>query len=216
MPYCELKSIYVEGDIPNKTLLESGVAGRQIALYLCPSDSYSARGPRLDAGDLDGIPIGQTNYKGVTGANWGTDGSQPNLQDIGTKWRNKGTNGSYDGIGNGDGLLWRNDADARIDFRRIRDGASHTFLIGEDLPEENRWCCWPYATGNYGTCAIPLNSTDDDPGWWPNTYSFRSAHPHGVNFCMADASLHFVADDISLEAYRALATREGGEPIGNL
>ena len=30
----------------------------------------------LFAGNLEGVPVGQTNYKGVSGANWGSDGSQ--------------------------------------------------------------------------------------------------------------------------------------------
>src|SRR5687768_11973044 len=39
----------------------------------------------------------------------------------------------------------------------------------------------------------------------------RSRHPGGVNAAMCDASVRFVADGIELRAWRALATRDGGE-----
>ena len=45
-------------------------------------------------------------------------------------------------------------------------------------------------------------------------FGFRSLHPGGGNFAMADGSVRFVRDGISLPAYRALATRAGGEVIG--
>ena len=74
----------------------------QLRLFLCPSDSYSWRGPRLDAGQLEGMPVGQTNY------------------------------------------------------------------------------------------------TYQDPDWWPNTQSFRSVHPAGLNFAMVDGSTQFINQDIDL------------------
>ena len=39
----------------------------------------------------------------------------------------------------------------------------------------------------------------------------RSRHPGGVNAAMCDASVRFVSDGIDLPAWRALATRDGGE-----
>ena len=39
----------------------------------------------------------------------------------------------------------------------------------------------------------------------------RSRHPSGVNASMCDASVRFVGDGIDLQAWRALATRDGGE-----
>ena len=70
LPYLEYKNLFEDGDVPRRTLRESGVADRQVALFLCPSDPSSWKGPRTDAGNLEGFPVGQTNYKGVSGANW--------------------------------------------------------------------------------------------------------------------------------------------------
>ena len=157
--------------------------------FLCPSDGYSWRGPRTDAGNLRGFAVGQANYKGVSGANWGADASQDwgrhssdpiqpgegGRDYIGTLWPNPGTNGSEDGLENGDGIMWRTDYQHPVQQRDVTDGLSHTFLIGEDLPDKDSWCSWPYANNAYGTCAIPPNFTFQDPNWWPNTQSFRSA-----------------------------------------
>jgi prepilin-type N-terminal cleavage/methylation domain-containing protein/prepilin-type processing-associated H-X9-DG protein len=44
--------------------------------------------------------------------------------------------------------------------------------------------------------------------------SFRSLHPGGLNFAMADGSVRFIKSSIGLLTYRALATRAGSEVIG--
>jgi prepilin-type processing-associated H-X9-DG protein len=36
-------------------------------------------------------------------------------------------------------------------------------------------------------------------------------HPGGTNFCMADGAVQFVAQTISLNVYKSLASRDGGE-----
>jgi prepilin-type processing-associated H-X9-DG protein len=50
------------------------------------------------------------------------------------------------------------------------------------------------------------NRTSDDV--WA---AARSRHIGGVNAAMCDASVRFVADDVDLRTWRALATRDGGE-----
>ncbi len=214
LPYLEHKNVSEDGDIPRQTLKESRVADRQVALFLCPSDPYSWKGPRIDAGNLEGFPVGQTNYKGVSGANWGADGSQ-HTNNIGTNWPNPGTNGSWDGMENGDGVMWRSDIRRPIRASDVRDGLTQTFMIGEDLPEKNTWCSWPYANNAYGTCAIPPNFTFEHPNWWPNTHSFRSRHPGGLNFAFVDGSVQLIEEQIDLQVYRALATRAGGEVVSD-
>jgi prepilin-type processing-associated H-X9-DG protein len=55
------------------------------------------------------------------------------------------------------------------------------------------------------------NGTEYAPGDWPNTWSFRSRHPGGLQFAYADGSVHFVSNGIQLSIYRAMATIQGGE-----
>src|SRR5262249_34292356 len=182
----------------------------------CPSDT-SAR-LRTNAADLGSTPVGVTSYKGVSGANWGTD-FFPNESNFNTSYRNPGTNGSFNGLEKGDGVFWR--ADIRggsLRLSQITDGTSNTFLIGEDVPDMIRWNAWAYSNGANGTCATPPNTGITIPplgpsgnGDWPNRYSFRSMHSGGLLFAFGDGTVRFIREGIPLRTYRELATIQGGE-----
>jgi prepilin-type processing-associated H-X9-DG protein len=91
--------------------------------------------------------------------------------------------------------------------------------VGEDIPEYNVHCSWAFFNHATGTCAIPLNymmpgkTPGPNAGDWPNVYSFRSNHSTGANFLLGDGSVRFVRETVDLTAYRAMATREGGETL---
>ncbi len=217
LPYVEQGNLHRQGGIPFKTLRQSGVADRTVALFLCPADDAGAAGPRTDAGNLPGFAVGPTNYQGVSGANWGDDleGVGPNFN---TDWRNPGANGSFDGHSRGDGMFYRVDYRRRLRLEHVRDGTANTFMIGEDVPAVTQWCSWPYANNAVGTCAIPPNvqapgGGDYPVSDWQNNESFRSRHTGGLHFAHADASVHFVGDAIALPVYRAMATIQGGETV---
>src|SRR5207249_586761 len=90
------------------------------------------------------------NYKGVAGSNWGADG-YPGSGQFASDYSNPGKNGrtgadAYNGLEIGDGLFWRGDIRfGGLPLDRITDGTSNTFMIGEDLPEKNRWTAWSYS-----------------------------------------------------------------------
>lgn len=217
LPFIEQDSLYVKGDVGSKTLEDSGICAMRIQSFLCPSDSAYYANARNNTGDLQGLNVGNTCYKGVSGSNWGWDGTQ--VRFFPTFHKKKGANGSYDGLNLGDGVFWRTDYQYRRRLTCIKDGLSNTFMIGEDTPEKNLWCSWPYASHAYGTCAIPPNYNhypggfDINPQDWSNNHSFRSSHPGGLQFGMADGSVRFIQNNISIEIYRALATISGHEPI---
>jgi prepilin-type N-terminal cleavage/methylation domain-containing protein/prepilin-type processing-associated H-X9-DG protein len=216
LPYVEQGPLFQLGGIPSTTLAQSNIAASRIVLFLCPSDTAYNAPPRTDTGNLAGFPVGNTNYKGVSGSNWGYDSSSGTW--FPTLWKHQGANGSYDGLSQGDGAMFRIDILAPQRLLAISDGLSNTFLIGEDIPALNNWCSWPYATHAYGVCAIPPNAMQADgqpfdPNEWYNNHSFRSRHPGGLQFAFADGSVHFVATAINLDLYRALATIQGGEAV---
>jgi prepilin-type processing-associated H-X9-DG protein len=77
----------------------------------------------------------------------------------------------------------------------------------------------PDTTGNVlGAC---FSTVSFPPDWVSapaclnlGQFGFRSFHPGGANFAMADGSVRFVKDSINTPTYRALATRSGSETIG--
>jgi prepilin-type processing-associated H-X9-DG protein len=97
----------------------------------------------------------------------------------------------------------------------IRDGTSNTLLIGEDLPEFNLHCSWPYSNHAVGTVAIPMNTSNTGPSYPPwdftTVYSFRSRHTGGVQFALADGSVRFLPQSMDRAAYKAMGTYAGGE-----
>jgi prepilin-type N-terminal cleavage/methylation domain-containing protein/prepilin-type processing-associated H-X9-DG protein len=225
LPYVEQEPLYRQGDIPTATLASCPtVIATQVKTFLCPADPFSNSGPRTDEYNIDPTPVGQTNYKGVSGDNWGNDGGIGNTGSPGSpfncdaRWRHPGPTGSYNGLDDGDGIFFRDDFKRTRKIADVLDGTSNTFMIGEDLPAKNRHCDWPFANHATGACGIGPNATTPDgkdysPSDWPDVYSFHSLHPGGLQFAYVDGSVHFIADTIPLTVYRALATMSGGEVV---
>jgi prepilin-type N-terminal cleavage/methylation domain-containing protein/prepilin-type processing-associated H-X9-DG protein len=211
LPYVEQDALYREMNIPNNTfgtdatLLQTG-----LKVFFCPADTAQGTGTDTLRANLQGVPITLSNYKGVTGSCWA----------YGTYSYN---GGACDGLTHGDGMFDRDSMEAGQmpnSLAKVPDGTSNTFLAGEDLPVYNAHCTWPYANGSLGTCAIPPNQNVPNGGGdiytgWPDLYSFRSRHSGGLQFVFADGSVHFISQSIALTTYRALATRNGGEIIGD-
>jgi prepilin-type N-terminal cleavage/methylation domain-containing protein len=177
--------------------------------YICPSDAMSNRPLTDRANGSTARGTGPTNYKGVAGSNWAWG-----------SFTNAGPSGDANGLDNGDGFFFRSDGQKPKTLAGISDGLSNTFMVGEDLPARNAHCGWTRANYSTGTCAIPLNNAMqagqpgfNNPGDWPNVYSFRSNHSQGANFGLGDGSVRFVRQAVDLATYRAMATAAGGETL---
>jgi prepilin-type N-terminal cleavage/methylation domain-containing protein len=108
-----------------------------------------------------------------------------------------------------------------LDDISAADGTSNTLLIGE----------MGYTLENYtGTCvnggatqwaiAYPGQGLASTSGTFNATLNvqaevetFRSEHPGGVYFAMADGSLRFIDELVDARVLNALATRDGGEVV---
>jgi len=209
LPFLEQGNLIGSVNLDTATLLSrTDVTAQQIKLFICPSDQV-VKNPWTDranltpgTADAGQVNAGHTNYKGVSGSNWAW----------GTYVVNDAKYGA-DGLQSGNGLFYRTDNRRPLRLDQIADGASNTLMVGEDIPESNAHCSWPYANNAVGTCAIPLNNypPGTDTWAWPDIYSFRSRHQGGAHFALADGSTRFVSDKINIGTYRALATVAGGE-----
>ena len=174
-----------------------------IDTLICRSDPS----PRLSTNmyQLTGISVAVTSYKGVIGTSnmgGGWPDSPSGMTD--THWMN-----------DCNGLFFRNSYQQKLTFDKIPDGQSNTLMIGEDVSEQNWHSAAFYANGDYASSHAPLNyfPQPPDPGNWPRVISFRSKHPQGANFAVADASVQYIPQSIDRLLYQQLCTRNGNEPV---
>ncbi len=227
LPYLEQEAVYTQGNIPTAPINKSSAPAVVITTFLCPSDQLSHLGAQVEISHYlraPGLLVGMTNYKGCSGANFcfgpytnnAVDG--PGIGGVSATW--------CECWGNGDGVLFDMIWERPYRFTDITDGTSHTFLLGEDvfLPgsfgngQYGRGYAWAHTAETHLTCAIPPNCVEpDSPASqitnWQLTNGFKSLHPGGLQFALIDGSVRFIADDIPLGTYRALATIRGNEAV---
>ncbi len=134
-----------------------------------------------------------------------------------------------------DGVLY---GDSNVTFGNIKDGVSHTLLVGERPPSPDFFYGWWYAgvgqgqTGSLNSVLAvrevniftdPYGSCFDGPyRFRPGTISqpcdrfhFWSLHSGGGNFALCDGSVHFLAY-AGESVLPALATRNGHEEVADV
>ena len=112
-----------------------------------------------------------------------------------------------------------------VNLKKVTDGSSHTFMIGEIS-----WLCGPQRVWAVGTASFTVleryNYTAKNvmypfrtafrPGFDNNDMSFGSMHPGGTHFAMCDGSVHFIQEDIDLAGVlRPMASRASQEVFDN-
>lgn len=108
-----------------------------------------------------------------------------------------------------DGMFFRN---SRLRVAQVTDGTSNTFFVGERSSDLgiSTW------SGVMHEIPEPIARVMGACDHVPNTSSghfedFGSHHPQGANFVMVDGATRLISDEISLQAYQAMATRSGKE-----
>jgi prepilin-type N-terminal cleavage/methylation domain-containing protein/prepilin-type processing-associated H-X9-DG protein len=118
----------------------------------------------------------------------------------------------------------------------IKDGTSNTFAVGEILgrcvDHDAGWWQVNCASNAHSSVHVPLNVKTNcvssqaeaekrlyifpqcfTKNNWNFSWGFRSYHPAGANFLMADGSVQFINDDINFHIYRAYGGRDDGLPV---
>ena len=124
----------------------------------------------------------------------------------------------------------------RVSMRDIIDGTSNTLFVGEKTGDSvfydglwigaNKWGAqtnWHTsegilgnASGSYGGMDYRINfdgtGSTNASNHQKNTFS--SVHEGGAQFVFADGSVHFLSENIDVGLYKALATENGREVVG--
>ncbi|MGI9455962.1 MAG: DUF1559 domain-containing protein [Aeoliella sp.] len=115
--------------------------------------------------------------------------------------------------------------DQAISARRVVDGLSKTFMMGEMAWDIGEFEAWPGGLSpgwqnamTTKNVAHPLHSYRFDRDLVPLSItdtSFGSEHTgRGAHFMMGDGSVHFVNEDIELDILKGLASRDQQEVVG--
>jgi prepilin-type N-terminal cleavage/methylation domain-containing protein/prepilin-type processing-associated H-X9-DG protein len=229
MPYLEENILHerlkFDGDIIDQFDKDAQIRGAVLPVLRCPSDDY----PKLsdDPGDLP--PHATTNYGPSVGSQ------------LTFSFANSCPEPKGNFFGNGDDvhacshlLNATSGIFSRIIFAasipQIPDGTSKTIAMGEVLPTCNyeliRFGWWDSQIWYVGT-ATPINWDScraTTPAWptkqdcgtffnWNTSAGFKSRHPGGSNFALADGSVHFISDSIDYRNYQRLGDRRDGEAV---
>lgn len=184
---------------------------RQLPVLTCPSDPSAA--PREGNFHWERAVTAVTSYKGVAG-----DTALGAIFNAGGLWSNSewGTlPDCFETLGC-NGLFWKMSYYEPISFRRISDGLSNTLMIGEAVAEQDLHAMAYFSDGDWASCNMQLNyflpgEESDIRSQWFDVRGFRSLHPGGVQFALADASVQFLNEGIDHTIYRAMSTKDGGE-----
>ena len=230
MPYVEQSEIYDMIDFKDvrgviKQFEENAaIRGLVLPVLRCPSDTY----PPLSNDPPELPPHAVTNYVPSIG-------SQLTLKDFCTAFNGNEFPPNGDDLAvcahvsqKTSGIFARLDWVASI--REIPDGTSKTIAMGEVLPDCNyeliRFGWWDSQLCyvgtpppiNYDSCRQNVGAwyEDQDCGTWFNwntSAGFKSRHPGGANFTMADGSVHFISEDIDYRNYQRLGDRRDSESV---
>ena len=176
----------------------------RLKVLQCPSDPNCAK-TATDQAQWGGIEVTRTNFKGVIG----------DTRMGGAASVHQGTEPDCHARRDCNGLFYRNSFQDRVRFASITDGTSGTLMVGEDVPTENLHSAAFYSNGDYASCHGPINffPKPKQVGTWQNVMTFRSMHPGGAQFCLADGAVRFVSQGIDQILYRQLSTKAGGETV---
>jgi prepilin-type N-terminal cleavage/methylation domain-containing protein len=203
---------------------------RRIGLYLCPSSQVEKMllTPPNNVNPPDLVPANTgeapytVHYYGMTGPRGanpvtGTAYPQSHCTHDGTPMA---VSGMFQPDQFADGKI------GRITLTDVTDGTSNTIMLAEmswESPFGTRFRTWlrgGEAGGCY--CVGARNATNAiNSGIKANLIAqfnevpMGSMHPGGANFALGDASVRFLQESISITTYRALASRNGGEVVGD-
>jgi len=189
----------------SSTYNTKGNVGEVVTVFLCPSDpqgrervSMSGSSAYDSTNGGNGDDAGATNMSGIA------DSQERACPLVGAEFKSNPNEAN--------GTLF---AFSRTSFATITDGASNTFLIAENrggAPTPNLGVTW--ASTNLLDFRLGINAPGFNGAYFSRGYPAGSSHTGGCHMALADGSIRFVSQNIASTLLFSLATRAGGEPVG--
>ena len=208
--------------------------GQIIPVYICPSvgarNRYRTDDNKISL-DMAGAPgawdpntgegMACIDYAGVSGPRWPSNPASPPAIYV-TNFKNP--NGGY--YRNNQGIFLTSigisAGEIQVPIAAVRDGLSNTFVVlecaGRGVEGTKYNGVWAggentMVVGAYqGTKVVPWINAQPPQSAWDDD-QMRSDHPGGAQALLGDGSVHFLAEDVSLQIMLSLASRDGGEVI---
>jgi prepilin-type N-terminal cleavage/methylation domain-containing protein/prepilin-type processing-associated H-X9-DG protein len=226
------------GGVPTFNPTQTQVATTRVQVFLCPSDGQS---PFFTRWGITGI-VG-TNYVVCTGTGTGRyyDSSFPTdgVFWIGSRESFRGmTDGSsntlviseallgagFDTVGSSPSVPRRQHANVSklVTTDKINGGTippmTDSLCASPPVWTGERSMAWVYglhSSTTFNAYLTPNSKTSDCTAHGTGRMKAASQHPGGVNVVLGDGSVRFVSETITLDTWRALATRAHGDLIGD-
>jgi prepilin-type N-terminal cleavage/methylation domain-containing protein/prepilin-type processing-associated H-X9-DG protein len=208
LPYLEQDNLYKQIDFSLPVESPSCLTLRTMPLsvFTCPSDRFTGTFMVLTFQFKDLAPAATNSYA----ASFGSNRQITNKPD------------------QGNGVLFRN---SHVRITDVTDGTSTTFVVGERpaLFAKTPWAGVMTGGAVWTTPGAPVLRSELEPsmvatmaqtGAHPllsprsEPYDFFSPHPNLAQFVFADGSVRPLNTSVDLAVFQALASRNGGEPIG--
>ena len=216
-PYLEQMALYSEWDFRYSWFSRNhsknySLAQVQVPVYFCPSDRQG-----MFLAEVPTVKCTRASYV----LNWGyCDFTQS--QPTGFK------------IGPFGEINMSSKVNRQSTASSIKDGLSNTMFMSEIIQAADNdrdfrgyfWCddigaaqFMTFYTPNSGidsTYCGQANPNEPAPCQWgsgPVYVSARSRHPGGVTTVFGDGSVRFVSDPVAVDIWRALSSKDGGEPV---
>ena len=198
------------------------IVTEQLPILTCPSDpSAMPNNNQFYWRHLD-LNVAVTSYKGVIGDNELApvdNPFEPRFNELFTASNGYGSSPDcHNNIFGCNGLFGRMAYFDPVELKQVSDGLSNTFMVGESVSSQDYHGAAFFADGDWAVCSLPINlflNEGEEPDLiidkWYELRGFKSLHPGGAQFAFADGSVHFINEDIDHMAFRAYATRDGGE-----
>lgn len=189
------------------------LAQNPIQAFQCPSDPESGKGLWAASGWTclggdDSRGFARSNYAAMADSRVRTNSSA--YSSCGTCFPRT----------DGDGMFFNR---SRIAVRDVLDGTSNTIMLAEVSSGFGTDQGWEWG---WGGMLVDTRITPNGPGTYPGDKTFlnpretdfpqgaSSYHEGGIQVAMGDGSVRFLSENINYLTYVALATRRGGEVIG--